>query len=375
MELRLALILEELLQLHPIGVRDDFFTLGGNSLLAIHLVARLAREFGVELTLGTLVEASRIETLARLLVDRDGIPAANGAVKLQAGGHLRPFFFVHPIGGNVLCYVELARLLGEEQPVYGLEPSASGEGPGQPNGIPGMAADYVRTVRRLQPQGPYFLGGLSFGGFVAYEMAQQLRREGEEVAVLALLDTWAPHRDDDDEAAQELVDGKIIWGLASDFAHTYGKELSLAVEELVGLPLEEQMDRVLEDMRVTGLLPNSGELSQMRRSLDWYRSNTRALRAYVPAPYAGTITLLRAGELDLRQHYIRNHPLRHDPTRGWSVLSSQPVQAHEVPGTHTTMIMDPLHLRTLAARLRGILERAHAAVEGCSPGAAVARTD
>ncbi|MCC6552301.1 MAG: AMP-binding protein, partial [Polyangiaceae bacterium] len=361
-EFRLALALEELLQVHPIGIRDDFFALGGNSLLGLHLVAWIQRELGVHVPLAVLVEASTIEGLSDVLRRRGEGAARSPIVKIQPGGHLSPFFFVHPIGGNVLCYVDLARLMGADQPVYGLQAQGTDALDPRPPRIETMAAEYVDAVRRVQPRGPYLLGGLSFGGYVAFEMAQELHRRGEEVGMVALLDTWGPYYNESEEFAQDLIDATIIYGLASEFARSYGKSLQLSLDVLKRLGPEEQLTHVRSEMRAVNLLPRDSELSQMRRSLQWYRSNSRALRDYRPTVYDGQITLFRASEIDSRQHYIRYHPVKGDPTLGWGRLSTRSVELHDVPGTHTTMILDPMNLRGLAAKLRAALDQVHARI-------------
>ena len=169
-ELRLARLWEELLDVHPVGVTDNFFDLGGHSLLAVRLQLRVQEEFGPELPLAILFQESTIEALARRL--RGPAPAAawSPLVPIQVGGG-EPPFCVHPVGGHVGCYAPLARHLGSDQPFYGLQ-AAGLEGDQEPGDeVEAMAARYLAAVRAVQPHGPYRLGGWSFGGLVAFAMA------------------------------------------------------------------------------------------------------------------------------------------------------------------------------------------------------------
>ncbi|MCP4562897.1 MAG: non-ribosomal peptide synthetase, partial [Bosea sp.] len=172
-ELRLARIWEELLGVQPVGIRSDFFALGGHSLLAVRLMARIRQEFGRDLPLATLFQDRTVEHLAAQLRRQQGETDRRALVAMRSQGIRPPFFCVHPVGGNVLCYGDLARHLGSDQPFYGLQvPDCEGEL--FLTEIDEMARHYAAAVREVQPQGPYRLGGWSMGGVVAFEMARQL---------------------------------------------------------------------------------------------------------------------------------------------------------------------------------------------------------
>jgi aryl carrier-like protein len=185
-ERRLLQIWEELLDVRPVGVRDDFFDVGGHSLLAVRLVAQIQRKLGRRIAMSQLYEEPTIEHLARLL--RSESPAAGSLVPLRAGDARRPLFFVHPSGGSVHWYNELARCLAPDQPFYGLQAIGLDDSGPIHERIEDMAAHYVRALRERQPVGPYQLGSWSMGVAVAFEMAQQLLAQGQEVRLLAMLD-------------------------------------------------------------------------------------------------------------------------------------------------------------------------------------------
>jgi amino acid adenylation domain-containing protein len=181
-ELQLAQIWEEVLDVRPIGVRDNFFDFGGHSLLAISLMTRIQQQFGKNLSLATLFQNPTVDQLATILRSSTGSHTSAIVVTLQPGGSQQPFFCVHPGQGTVLAYVDLARCLGSEQPFYGLESLGLYEENKPYSSVEEMATHYIEAMRTIQPQGPYNLGGWSFGGLVAFEMAQQLALQGQEVS-------------------------------------------------------------------------------------------------------------------------------------------------------------------------------------------------
>ena len=192
LELCLAAIWEDVLKLRPVGIRDDFFELGGDSILALELVSQVESVCGRRLPISLLLEAPTVARQAEILRDASWSPAWPAIVALQPHGDRPGFFCAAGAGTDVLSLVELPRHLGPDQPFYGLQPPGQ-DGQRAPLGaVDSLAAYFVREMRAVQPRGPYFLGGSSYGGIVAFEMAQQLVRAGEEVGLLALFDTRAP---------------------------------------------------------------------------------------------------------------------------------------------------------------------------------------
>lgn len=198
MEQQLVEMWESTLGVRPVGIRNDFFELGGNSLLAVQLLMQIEAKFGKTLSITALLQAPTVESLASLIRSLDGEMADSGLVPLRKEGANPPLFCLY----GVLLYRELVESLKPDRPVYGVylqeevEILKSGQD-WQDNenfsSVPAIAGQYLKTIRSLQPQGPYFLLGESFGGVIAYEMAQQLEAEGETVALVALLDSKAPN--------------------------------------------------------------------------------------------------------------------------------------------------------------------------------------
>ncbi len=190
-ELQLAAIWEQVLGITPIGVQDNFFSLGGYSLLALRMFSAIEQTFGTRLPMALLFQAPTIEQLADVLADEGCTVRWRSLVAIQPEGKNPPFFAVPGVGGNVLVFARLAKLLGNDQPFYGLQARGL-DGKEKPfMRVEDMAAHYIDEIRSVQPQGPYLIGGTCTGGLAAYEIAQQLTAKGEEV-VLAIIESWHP---------------------------------------------------------------------------------------------------------------------------------------------------------------------------------------
>ncbi|EGJ29281.1 MULTISPECIES: non-ribosomal peptide synthetase [Moorena] len=334
LELQLSQIWCNLLNVHPVGVKDNFFDLGGHSLLAVDLMARIKEQFGTDLPLATLFTEPTIENQASLLVNTTENQSSSPLVPINKVGNLPALFCVHPVGGNVLCYAELARYLGDNQPFYGLQsPGLFGES--EPlTRIEDMASCYIETLQTIQPVGPYYLGGWSNGGIIAWEMAQQLSAAGEDVALLALIDSYSPVAIDRPEQVDEQM---LASSLAKDLGSVFGTELSIAVEELKQGGLEEQLQHILREAKGLNILPPEIGIEQMRKLFGVFQANLMAMYRYQPQPYSGRIALFCARELEAED-------------RGWHELAVGGLETYRIPGDHYTMMRSP-HVEILAKQL------------------------
>ncbi|MPY80191.1 MAG: amino acid adenylation domain-containing protein [Actinophytocola sp.] len=336
LERQLVSIWERLLDTRPIGIADDFFAIGGHSLLAMRLAARIREELGRELPVADVVRARTVEGLACLLAERSEVDSP--LVALQPHGSNRPFFCVHPVRGGIFDYVELAAALGDDRPCYALQ---SPDGQPYPR-IEDMAKHYLAAVRSVQPTGPYVLGGWSMGGVVAYEMARQLTDLGDEVALLVLLDAWPATAAGADAEREEVA-------LLSRFAADLGLAPDLfatANHDFWRLGEDEQVAYVMDEVRRANLMPADADPDEQRHRWQVFTANARAMRAYTPPSYPGHVTVLAARE--------QPDPVAGDPLRRWERLAEDGVTRHTVPGDHYTMLRAP-HVHTLARRLRGLL--------------------
>ncbi|WNG46961.1 amino acid adenylation domain-containing protein [Archangium minus] len=361
LERELVHLWEEVLGVRPVGVTDSFFELGGQSLLAVRLVARLQERLGRAVPLAALFEGPTVETLAARL--RAGIPASvqGNRVTLQPQGSLTPVFWVHPVGGNVLCYAELARRLGTVRPFHALQATGLDGREAPLESVEEMARRYVEQVRAVQPEGPYLLGGWSLGGTVAFEMARTLRRQGQEVGLLVLLDSFAPAESPPQEEPDEAT---LLAGFAADLARSAGREVSLSPESLAGLSPEERIRALWTHAREAGLLPPATGVEELRVLLEVARANLRAVARYRPEPFSGPVKLLRAREARRRTGV--------DPTHGWGRLISTGLAVEDIPGDHHSILRAP-HVGELAERLGRWLAEADGK-EGVTPAIIPART-
>ncbi len=369
LERALAAQFETLLGVSQVGIDDSFFDLGGHSLIAVRLFAQIKRDFGADFPISVLFEAPTVAALAERIASATGqasgpatgeepVSAGNRAeeralrhaVRLHAGAEARqtPFFIVAGMFGNVLNLRHLALLLGEERPVHGLQ--ARGLiGDEEPHETFADAArDYIAEMRRLQPRGPYLVGGFSGGGIIAYEIAQQLTAAGEEVAALVMLDTPLPVRPGlrlADKAMIRLQDFRdkgpaflLDWARAKAEWRRRQRELARAAEA----PSEARFN----DQRVGNAF-------------------LAASAAYELRPWKGTIHLFRP-PLDRHRRITGGRWVTSQrevviDDNGWSDWAGR-VEVTEVPGDHDSMVLEP-NVRVLAARLRDCLARAETRAE------------
>lgn len=338
---------------------EDFFALGGDSLLAVQMAIEIEETFGRALPAMALVGSPTIAALARLLeTGTEVTPGDETLVPLHPAAtedvHRPPFFCVHGIGGGVVDYRPLAHALGPEQPFFGLQARQTGAGPSDET-IEGMAARYVDTIKRIQPAGPYYLGGYCYGGIVAFEMAGQLLEAGDEVAVVAIMEGYAPPAIAGGGVARE-------WRIAIDFARSlpYWLRDYLQLGRMHRRVRNRRLARVVR-RRIVRLLGRDQPLTvadlmdhdasrpaAIQRVLE---SHLAAGRRYVPRRHAAPLVLLRTPRrlLEAPQHDM-----------GWGALSSRPVVVELIEGAHATILREP-HVRVLAATLARALAAAREA--------------
>jgi amino acid adenylation domain-containing protein len=356
LELQLAQIWEDILNISRASVMDKFFEIGGNSILAVRLMRRIEKQFGKELPLAMLFQAPTIEQLASVLSQYVGPEAWRPLVAIQPRGTRPPFFCVHPIGGTVLCYYDLARYLGEDQPFYAMQAPGLLTEEDRQTSIEEMATLYNRELREVQPSGPYRLGGYSFGGIVAFEMAQQLLRDGESVALVALFDGGAPKNVA--KLSGEIEDALILAELLKERARSSGQELQLPHEEIFSTAPEERLSHVLNLAKTAGVVPMEVELDWIKRFLHGFKLRAGAASRYMPSVYPGCLTYFRSTDRDQDTIKTMQHAGvdLNDHTFGWSEFSAEPIEVIFVPGYHETLMLEP-YVQTLAERLRWCLDR------------------
>ena len=325
---------EELLGIHPIGLDDDLFELGATSLAVARLSERLRGMFAIDLPLTAIFQARHRRADRGPHPGSPPVGAPSALAPMQPEGAHPPLFLCEGIG----VYYPLIRHLGRDQPVYGLVTEIAGDYPR----VEDLAAAYITEVRAMQPEGPYFLGGLSFGGIVAFEMGQQLFASGQEVAMLALFDTPTPWA-----AAPKPLFKKLAGYLHNvrRFGPGYIREklgqrmgdLRLNLRRRLRAPEESATQILADEVRLRHLL---GETAA--------RYDLRA--------YPGRITLFALAHRDGMSDSLFDPALFDvDPQLGWGRLAAGGVEVHELPGEHLSIFQEP-HVRSLAEKLTACLE-------------------
>ena len=355
LEMELVKIWENLLQAHPIGIQEDFFEIGGHSLLAVRLMAKIEEQLGQNLPLSTLFQGATVEKLATILRQQVDRPSPPLIVGIQTQGTKPPFFCVHPVGGNILCYSALANRLGNDHPFYGLQARGI-SGQEQPHTqVEDMATDYIEAIKTIQSQGPYYIGGWSFGGLVAFEMAQQLHRQGEQVGLLGLIDTRAPIPE---LSAMDIDETAITLLLTQDISAIVGSPLDISSEILSQLNQEEQLNYILTAVKQAQILPPDTELKQMKQILKVYQANIQATLDYQASIYPNSVTLLRAeNSSSLFSEWISDKlpDWINNQTYGWERFSTQPIVCQTIAGDHYSILTEP-NVKNLATQFNHYLD-------------------
>ena len=337
-ERALAGIWAEVLRVERVGARDDFFELGGQSILAVRLLARVRAELDTDVPVAGLLQAPTLEAMARAVDGRRhavGLPL----VALQPFGEKPPLFLVHPAGGHVVCYRDLAVHLAPDQPVYGIQARGIEDGEAPLPGVEAMAACYLEAVRAFRPAGPYRLGGWSFGGSVAWEMARLLDAGGEEVELLALVDT-GPHTGS--LAVDPYDSGEVAWQTVAALAGLPAAS-RMEVDDIRGLEPREQVLALIRRVDAPHLLPESRADEVLGLMAVRYAS-LRAQAEYRPGPFPGRLDYVRTTG--------STHTRLHAPGLDfWRALAEGGTVVHPVPGSHGSVLQEP-HVARVAAALR-----------------------
>ena len=362
LERRLVAIWEAVLGRRPIGISDDFFELGGHSLLAVSLFDRIRRELGLQLPLSALLEDPTVERLAARIRDKHGLDGS-GVVAVQPKGTRRPLFIVPGVGSRIFYLRNLARHLGSDQPLYALHQAPSRHAGDTGRRMENLARHYVAALREVQPQGPYDLVGFSFGGPVAYEVAQQLIASGETVGLLALIDSrhpaqplpalgfhprFVPRR----VANQIRIVRRL--GLRSGAAYLQRRLRIARINSLAGL-------REVLEPRLPARLARGVRDPALQAERAGLAADGRALNLYRPRPYPGRLTFLWA-------EHNQRPPAVYDTRQGWGEMALGGLDVRPIPGSHLTVLEEPL-----AQVTSGVLADALAASR--APATAHASTD
>jgi aspartate racemase len=338
LEAQIHAIWERVLGRTDVGVHDNFFDLGGHSLLAVRLFAQIESVVGRRLPISVLFQAPTVAQLAARM-EQEGFSAPWASlVAIQPEGAKAPLFLIPGIGGNVVCYGAMARELGSDQPLYALQ-SRGLDGRQPPfERIEPMAAHYVEEIRKVQPRGPYHLGGSCFGGVVAYEMAQQLRAAGEEVSRLFLLESWPPPE------GRPFLRSLLVYANRVRFLYTLAMRNFVA---LAKLPMSQWHSAFRERIKVVTEIATTGDLyrgdSEAMYADRVSTANHRALLSYRPRRYSGALFSIIASRREFQGD---------DGRKRWRELSGQGYEQLEVPARDSGTLLESPHIEHVAAWIK-----------------------
>jgi amino acid adenylation domain-containing protein len=342
-EERLASIWADVLGVERVGINDNFFELGGHSLLALRLFAKIEQVFGRVFSLATLFEAPTVKDLSNIIDQKQSLAAESCLVPIQPKGSKPPLFLVHARGTSVLVYRSLATYLGTERPVYGIQPQGLNGEAEILTTVEEMAAYYLQEIKKIQPIGPYSLGGYSFGGELAFEMSRQLHQQGEKVDKLILLDSNAPTSNKRLPFSQRInihfhnlqkrkhkyiIERALDWKrwLQDDLQYNFQK-LAVKVFRYLNLPLSLKLYNILIEER-----------------------NDKARANHQLKFYPGKVTLMRT------QGSLGGVGRQRDEYLGWKNLVGQEIDIYSVPGHHLSMLEEP-NVQQLADVLKSCLNK------------------
>jgi len=347
------------LSIKYVSAQDNFFELGGNSLKAVHLFSLIEDKLNQKIPLAALLQAPTPARLAALIdqphepsqpIDSENLVLAHpnpntktaslwdSLVPLQPEGTKPPLFFLHAVGPSILNYQNLLPYLDSDQPVYALQAKGLDETQPLLDRMDKMAAQYIQDIKAVQPHGPYYLAGHSFGGIMAFEMAQQLQQQGENVGLLGLFDAATP-------ALSYCQTPPIVYQLyihALNLIEAPGLSQKWRYLSERAIPL---LRKIFSRSKSTPVQP----LPEIYQRID--QIDRAALRRYSPQPYSGVITLFRAREKDPKQFY--------DAHLGWKYLAEGSLSIHDVPGHHLSLMQEP-NVAALATTLQHELNNTYA---------------
>jgi len=336
LEMQLLAIWENVLGVDGIGIRDNFFDLGGHSLLTLRLLNQMEKVFNKRFPLATVFQAQTIEEMASAITE-DSLEFGGSMIAIQANGSRLPLFVIPGYGGNVLGYGELARTLGDDQPVYCLQ-SPGLDGKQAPLcRIEDIASHFISEIRKVQSSGPYHLAGLCWGGAVAFEIAQQLTSQDERVAALILIQTFAP---DQPEGASQIhrvpaVIHKLVFAVQGILSHLRSFRTISPRQWLANL---KNKGRILKEMVEARDLYRG---NRSRLYLDLVQdANLKAFRRYSPQPYRGRILFIMPIDREIKG--------RKNPKLYWENLAEQGLKYIELPGYDSGALLKKPYVQVLA---------------------------
>ena len=343
-ETQLVELWENVLGVHPIGIHDNFFDIGGHSLLSLRLLLQIQKKINSKITLSDFYQALTIDGLAKMLRKDDWSKNNFSMVCLQKGTSntaLPPLYFIHVLGTGLKFCKPIVKYLASDLPVYGLSIQLLDQQSHVENRIEDWARFYNLQVKQIQPSGPYMFVGFSNGGLIAFEMAKQMRDSGEDVRLVAILDTMLPKTFNKTGVVRKVKEQYKKWQRQGTYYF-----IRQGVQRFYYVWREKithwYFRKILRNYEVKG---RSGEMTiDLKEYVTWSENHEASIR-YNPEPYAGKVILFKSDQTLQEVDNIK------DPQLGWGEVALGGVEIINCPGDHVSMLTDP-HVETVANKLR-----------------------
>ncbi|HLO83833.1 MAG TPA: amino acid adenylation domain-containing protein, partial [Nostocaceae cyanobacterium] len=351
LELQLTKIWENILGIQSIGLNDNFFDLGGHSLLAVRLFTQIEKIFNQNISFTILFQYPTIRQVANLLRQEGFSTSWSSLVPIQPHGSKPPFFYIHTIYGGLIHSRNLLSKMPSDQPIYGLQARGlDGKEPPH-NCIEDMASHYIKEIQTVQPTGPYLLGGWCAGGMIAFEMAQQLKAQGENVELLAIFDAYPPKLASQlNTPVESLSVNKIKSRLHQSTRHLIdtikrhrNQFFTFSIGEKINRLIQSRIEESIYQFYLKWNLP----LPQALRNLAVRDAILQAYRNYCPKVYPGKVVFFRAVDQPKEcANYLKK----------WQEVAAGGLEIHDIPGNHDSIMSEP-HVEVLAEKLKACTER------------------
>lgn len=339
LEIELSDLWRKILAVENVGVEDDFFDLGGHSIKVIELIGYLRKEHQYEVPITAIFQYRTIRTLANYLSGDNEMETGRIIVPLKnSNSSEKPLFFIHPGGGGAVCYLPLTNHLNIDIPIYGIQSIGYDQDVEPYTSIPLMAKHYVAEIKKVQETGPYQMAGWSMGGTIAFEMAKLLRKEGEEVSFIGLLDA---HPFDGANQVKNRDDPMVVWA----------KSLDIESEIIADNTEKEKFLIVLDAAKKKGILPDNAGIEEVKRIIHVMACNNIASDYYTcTEPIDKELVVFHCLEKD------PNHSHELVNSEHWQERTTQHVTAVSIPGHHNN-IMDSLNVKVLGQKITSLLKK------------------
>ncbi|SDZ22918.1 thioesterase domain-containing protein, partial [Thermoactinomyces sp. DSM 45892] len=334
-EFKLVKIWQDLLSVDEVSITDDFFSIGGHSLLAIKLLAQIKNEFDKEIEVSSLFQNTILEKLASLIRQKTSSEKSSGLTINLQESEKDPFFCIHPAGGTVFCYIKLAKVLESNCSFYGIQSPYLEMDPINEKSLKEICSIYVGEIKRKQPKGPYKIGGWSAGGIIAYEIARQLLEQGEEVSLLALMDS------DFSSFRHEITEEDAIIQIAQAIFKDSWEKVK---EELKDKDIDTMYEYMLNEAKAQELFPPDTERERIERLAKAAFFNTKMLTDQKLDSYPNEVIYFNAEE-------------GKDLSIEWSEVLKDKIKIYNIPGSHMDM-MDSPAVELIAEKLAQEIELA-----------------